>query len=244
MKVQAIAVKCLAHPVWPRPFIAISDIHENSAGGQDNCQRDLLYEWLLGYASEEFDLFILGDWHDFWESPGGGPVYQHNEKLERNIARFHVVFLPGNHDDAPGCFYTSIDRDGLFAWHGHQLDPACRGRGTLGMIASKIWGGIERIGLGRPLAGVKRAIVRQANRRIKTASIRGDGNIAYIADATDRARRDGVMLYIHGHTHWAQLLQLKTGDCIYANTGSWTEPGKGWAIIVQGTEVKLVEVTK
>jgi len=228
----------LARSLWPRPFIAISDIHENSAGPQDNCQRDLLYEWLLGYSPEDFDLLILGDWHDYWESPAGGPVYEHNEKLERVIARFPVRFLPGNHDAAPGCFFTELDLGGLFAWHGHQLDPACRGRGTLGRIASRLWGGVERVGLGRAFSGVRDSVVRAANRRIKTASIRGAGNEAYLADA----RKRGSVLYLSGHTHRPELVEWSPGH-VYGNPGSWTEPGTGWAIIVEGNEVKLLEVT-
>jgi len=241
MKMIVLKRAWLKRAVRSRPTIVISDLHENSAGPQDNCQGDLLCAFLLRFAPREYDLIIAGDRYDRQEEPNGAAIYAHNERLERIIARFFTLDLPGNHDDVPGACYTELDFHelGLFIWHGNQLDPACRGRGTLGRIAARAWGGLERLGLGRPLAGVKRAVVRAADRRIQTASKRNDGNDVYLADAM---RRD-LDLYIFGHTHRPELIEWGDGR-ILANCGCWTNKGRGCAVLVNGLEVILLEVTE
>ena len=239
MELRTIGEATSSNPIRERPFIAVSDLHENSAGKQDDFQKGLFLEFLDAYPPERWDLFILGDWRDFWEDPRGSALLANNEDVERRIAQYRTTVLWGNHDDMPGLpdEAYALETATLFAWHGHQLDPACSGYGTLAQVASFIWGGIERIGLARVFEGLKDRIVRAANRRIVTASKRDEGNEAYAADARTR----GKPLYLSGHTHKAELVEWNPGR-VYANPGSWTKKGKGYAVTVEGRIVRLLEV--
>ncbi len=255
MKIKVLAVGNLVHDVWVQPFIAISDVHENSAGRHDNCQARLLLAFLLAHSPAKWDLMILGDWRDFWEDLRGAAILSNNDWLERRIAMYRTVVLWGNHDDVPGLSPAAyeLEANGLFAWHGHQLDPACRGRGRLGKAASLVWAVLERLWLGRALRGVKDRVVRAAHRRIKTAAVRGADNEAYIADAHEREK----VLYMVGHTHkpelvdmthkWTRWGKVEFGSAPgrwFANCGSWVKPGHGYAVRVDGRKVELLEITR
>lgn len=243
MKIAVIASGELICPVWETRCIALSDIHENSAGPHDNCQNRLLWNFLMAHSPAKWDILNLGDWRDFWEEARGALIIRNNAWLEQRLAEYRTVVVWGNHDDVPGLSAPAYDLQtgALFASHGHHLDPACRGRGTVGRFGAGMWSAAERLGLGPIFAGVKDDIVRTANRRIKTASVRGAGNDVYIADA----RRRGKVLYFSGHTHKPELVELAPfSGQFYANPGSWTNPGRGYAVRVDGTRIELLEITE
>ena len=130
---------------------------------------------------------------------------------------------------------------------GGKPSRACSGRARLDRIGSFVWGGLERAGLGGALKGVREAAVRASQRRRSTASLRGDDNLVYIEDARARmeaARREGrtsQVLFIAGHTHAHELVELGEG-AVFANPGCWVRPGLGYAVLVDGLDVELIEV--
>jgi len=243
MKVETIATATILWAPFRRPTVLISDVHRNTRGPHNNCQSDLLIEFLRTHCPPgDWDLFELGDNRDVWEALDKHQIILDNRQLEILLGIYNGVHLFGNHDaeaDAPGKPFV-YDRGGAFLWHGHQLDPACRGRGTLGRIASVAWAAAERLYLGRLLGGFKTCVQRWSTNRIRTASRRGGDNRLYIADAAERAA-DGICLYVNGHTHKPQLAQLE--GCIYANPGSWVGEGRGYAVTVVGRDVSLLAIT-
>ena len=250
---KVIARARLAEPVWPKVLVAVSDLHQNSRGRHDNFQavlfQDFLRDQLKRYGSA-FTLMILGNRRDNLEEPSGARIARNNLLTDRMIARIETEEVPGNHENVAGAdrFLYYIARETLFAWHGDLLDLACSGRGRLDRIGSAVWSVLERVGLGGILGRVKDALQRAVQRRRKTAARREDDNQVYIEDAEKRIEQAvraglrGILLYLCGHTHVPELLEL-AGGRVFGNCGSWTTPGRGYAIIVDGCDVSLAEVT-
>jgi len=237
MNITTLDCAVLVHAVFERPTLVLSDAHTSSRGRHNNCQEDLLRGFLSDYGPARWDLVLLGDWRDYIEEPRARAHRRHNDWLERRIALHRTVELLGNHENIPGLAADAyvLDTGSVFAWHGDALDPACSGAGRLDVFGSGVWSVLERVGLGSALGGIKRRIV---DRLRPTASIRDDGNAVYLADAMNR----GKVLYLCGHTHRPQLVEWGPGH-IFVNCGSWVEPGKGYAVTVDGRNVRLLEVS-
>ncbi|HUU54508.1 MAG TPA: hypothetical protein VMY87_06265 [Armatimonadota bacterium] len=249
---RVIARARLGAPVWDRVLVVVSDLHQNSRGGHDNFQARLFKEFLLQLIEEngrDMTLFIAGDRHERLEEPRGARLARNNLVVDRIMGRVDTIDLPGNHDDVDGDrkYLYEFSTDKIHAWHGHQLDPACSGAGRLDKVGSAVWGALERVGLGKLLGGLKERALRAVMRRRKTASLRQDDNTLYIEDA--RARMEAAraedrlpqLLYVCGHTHGPQLVELGDG-AVFANAGCWTRRGLGYAVVVDAMEVELIEV--
>ena len=249
----------LVHRVFHRSFVDVSDLHTAGRGGHNNFQDELFLKFLDHYPPSSFALFILGDFVESWQELFLQPWVGQNWELLRRLMLYEVYLIAGNHDGVAKLADADYvyDKHGLVCYHGHQLDPANRGRGTLGRIASGIWGFLERIRLGGVLAGLKRRVVRWNDRRMNTAAKRGGGaskNDRYIRDAVERQ----AVLTITGHTHAQELVRLGSDlerveeatsrkglpGSMYANCGCWTQEGVGHAVVVDGCSVKLMEVRK
>jgi len=162
----------------------------------------------------------------------------------------HALFMAGNHDPElarwplkQAYFPDALDLTRAFIWHGHEKDAACSGPGAvISGVAAFAWGCLERLGLGPRLRSLKDRVEdwyrRRKGLRAVTASKRGDTNAVWVEDAIARDKA----LYISGHTHLPELVELGGGHW-YANPGSWVEVGVGYAVEVEGIDISLVRIT-
>jgi UDP-2,3-diacylglucosamine pyrophosphatase LpxH len=229
--------------------VFLSDLHLNSEGGQDNCQQALLRPYLASLRPGAV-VTVAGDGFDLLEEPSYWRIQANCGATLSALNARRAFFISGNHDPnlaawplRQAYFPEELDLSRAFVWHGHQLDPACSGGATMAMrVAAFAWGVLERLGLGPRLHswkdGVEEWYRRRRGRRARTASKAGENNAHWIADAI---RRDKV-LYISGHTHLPELVNLGGGHW-YANPGSWVETGVGYAIEVEGVDISLVRIT-
>ena len=229
------------------PFVAVSDLHSGGAGRQNNFHQGLFLDFLDQYVRpEHLALYLLGDIVDTYETPSLRAWLRMNWIMIPALAVLDVRAVPGNHDDVLA-MPDHLESEYLLAWHGHQLDPACRGRGTLGKIGGTAWGAAERLGLSVLFRPLKRIAVRWNDRRMGGIGRSGDSNAAYMADALEwfegcKARS----LYLCGHSHKPELVEYPFGR-VFANCGSWvdtlaTGEPVGWAVEVRGVDVRLLEI--
>lgn len=250
MKVRTLKTGRLRREVWPGALILVSDLHENSGGGHDDFQKDRFLDF-IGWCARRYpkstrEFLILGDRYERLEEPRGAKIAQNNWTVDRTLAVEVVVEVPGNHDDVDGIdsSFTISEWSDFFAWHGHQLDPACSGRVRFDWAGSLLWGGLQKIGLGPRLEGVRDYLTRWVRSRQKTAAQRGDDNYVYKADALRRVEDDSKVLVASGHTHCPELTSIEGHPgCFYANPGCWVDPRASHAIVIEGTEISLLEVT-
>jgi UDP-2,3-diacylglucosamine pyrophosphatase LpxH len=241
--------------LFDRPTIFVSDLHQNVAGPQDNFQAGLFAWYLLSRTVCGRRVVIVGDRRDLWEALAFVPrrggdretevraaIASRNSYTDMLLACFVVEELNGNHDRLSAGDVWSAEcvrwTDQTVVMHGHQLAPACSSAGWLGRAAARAWGIIEHLRLARALGWARDLAQGWYLRRTRTT--RGA--------AGNEAQRDWVrenagerVLAVFGHTHEAGLDQV--GETIWANCGSWVEPGVGWAIEVEGRAVRLVTIT-
>jgi len=262
INIRVVAEGTLARPVFEGPTLITSDHHLNVHDGRDNFQAELFVSFLMGYHPRGWSLLFLADLFDIWEAGSLPPILRDNAAVLALISFYRRKRLvAGNHDEALcqadlpdrlGIELSDvIDETGAFAWHGHQLDPACSGAGArFGKLATVFWAALEVLRLGPMLEGVKDSILRGRRRKSVTASKRGDDNDRYIQDALERvdlamdSGAEAPVLIFSGHTHEPQLLRIPgLPGHYYANPGTWTRPGRGGAIEIVGTRIRLIEVT-
>ncbi len=214
----------------------VSDIHAGDPAGKSG-RRDFLD--FLGFLEEcDCELYILGDLFDFWFEwrhvvPGG--AFDILYRLRRLVdAGRRVVFLPGNHDFAPGDFLSQevgielpgesmaleVDGKRYFLSHGDGLAARDRGYRVLKKILrSPLSQWLFRHFLHPDWGmGMARASSRGSRR------YRRIDRDAWAKDYLAAARRitasgfDGVVL---GHVHEPML--VREGGRVYANCGDWLE---------------------
>lgn len=249
MKVRTIKTGTLRCGVWPKPAILVSCLHENSSGGHDDFQKErfrAFLEWCRARYPER-TTFILGDHYERLEEKYGAKIAENNWEVDLVLAAEEVIDVPGNHDDVAGIDeqLKTFETRHMYLHHGDALDPACSGRGRLDRMGSLIWGGLQRMGLGRRLEGVRDSLTRWARRRQRTAAKRGDDNAVYVADAERRVAEEGRVLVVSGHTHCPDLVEFDLEGhpgCYYANPGCWVNPRASHAIVIEGTKIWLLEV--
>jgi len=218
------------------PLYLVSDIHAGDPAGEPG-RRDFLA--FLEYLEERRgELFILGDLFDFWfewrhvvPRTGFDILY----RLRRLVdAGWRVVFLPGNHDFAPGRFLAEqaglelpgedliLERDGRRFYLAHGDGLAARDRGY--RILKRVLHAPLSQALFRNLLpadwgmGLARFTSRgsRRHRRVDRA--------AWSADYLEAARRrfhEGFDVVALGHVHEPML--WKDGGHVYANCGDWLE---------------------
>jgi UDP-2,3-diacylglucosamine pyrophosphatase LpxH len=218
--------------------IFISDVHL----GTRACQAERLLEFLRQHDSEY--LYLVGDIVDLWAmsrgiywSPDQNTIVQ--KILRRARHGQHVMFIPGNHDEAlreyDGVLFGEIlvrnefvhetaDGRRFLLVHGDAYDQVTRYHrwltvaGDVGynvLVHANRWIGVVRRWMRRPgywsLAGY-------AKNRVKKA-------VSFVFDFEDsvaravRGRRlDGV---ICGHIHSAAIKEMP--DLTYINCGDWVD---------------------
>ena len=258
MKLVPLQSGRLARPVWPRPLLVVGDLHANGPGRHNNFHKGLFRELLTAFPPGRWAILDLGDHFDVWETPRLERILDYNEDLDAQTAEYEKILCVGNHDDPPLCLPDELDWDvrerlislstdgawTLFAFHGHQRDPACSGRSSwVGRTASFLWSVLERVRLGQALRRPKEWVVRLAHRRVKTAARRSDKNDVYVREAMDRARYSDTVLSLNGHTHCAELREIPgRNGYFYGNPGPFCGPDGGSCIVIDGRDITLMEV--
>ena len=229
------------------PFVAVSDLHSSGPGRQNNFNQALFLDFVEQYVRpEHLALYLLGDIVDTYEEPSLRAWLRMNWVMLPALASLDVHAVPGNHDSVLA-LPDRIESAYLLAWHGHQLDPACRGRGTLGKMGGGAWGLAERLGVSGLFRPLKRVAVRWNDRRMGGIGRDGDSNAVYMADALEwfeGGRQRSV--YLCGHSHKPEVVEYPFGR-VFANCGSWVDTlsnGEpvGWAVEVRGCNVRLLEI--
>lgn len=218
------------------PIYLVSDIHAGDPAGELG-RRDFL-DFLQYLENRNGDLVILGDLFDFWFEwrhvvPKG--VFDILYQLRRLVdAGWRVVFLPGNHDFAPGEFISrqlGLELPGesmvlefggkrFFLAHGDGLAAHDRGyrvlkKILLSPVSQALFRHLLPADWGMGLA----RIASRGSRRHRSVD-----REAWAKDYLEAARRyfsdgfDGVVL---GHVH--EPVMVRDGDRVYANCGDWLE---------------------
>jgi len=218
--------------------IFVSDVHLGSRA----CQAERLLEFLREYSAE--NLYLIGDIVDFWAMSRGifwssaqNTVVQ--KLLRRARHGEHVIFIPGNHDEALREYvdtdfgnirvvmeHVHMTADGrrLLLVHGDEYDQVTRYHrwvAVLGdvsydlLVRLNTWLSLLRRKLG--IAGYW-SLAGYAKRKVKTA-------IGFIFDFEDSvihaARERGLDGVVCGHIHWAKIKEVN--GIVYANCGDWVD---------------------
>lgn len=231
--------------------VFISDVHL----GTRACQADSLLAFLRDHPAEH--LYLVGDIIDLWSmrrglhwSPTQNTVIQ--KVLRRARHGEHVVFVPGNHDEALRDYcetafgdirvereYVHETADGrrFLLIHGDEFDQVTRHHRWVAVLGDMAYNGLVRINGWlsrlRRLFGIPGywSLAGYAKRRVKTA-------LQFIFDFEDsvirHARERGLDGVICGHIHWAALKEVD--GLVYANCGDWVD---SCSAIVEHTDGRL-----
>jgi UDP-2,3-diacylglucosamine pyrophosphatase LpxH len=218
--------------------IFISDVHLGTRG----CQAERLLDFLRRYESEY--LYLVGDIVDLWAmkrsiywSPAQNTVVQ--KILRRARHGQHVMFIPGNHDEAlrdhdgvsfgeiEVCnehIHTAADGRRYLLIHGDQFDQVTRHHRWVALLGDVAYDALVRLNgalaHGRRLLGRRGywSLAGYAKAKVKTA-------VSFIFDfeesvghAISERGLDGV---ICGHIHSAAIKSLR--DITYINCGDWVD---------------------
>ncbi|MGB4102010.1 MAG: UDP-2,3-diacylglucosamine diphosphatase [Alphaproteobacteria bacterium] len=217
--------------------IWISDIHLGTRG----CRADLLLDFLRHTASDY--LYLVGDIVDGWQLRKRWYWPQeHNDVIQKLLRRAHkgthVVFLPGNHDEAARDFlglhfggilvvnetvHVTADGKRLLVIHGDQFDAVMSYAKWLVHLGDSAYTLLLSINtvfntLRRKLGFSYWSLSAYIKRKVKNA-VEHIGNFeAFISEEAKRHQADGVVC---GHIHHAEMRMI--GDILYCNDGDWVE---------------------
>jgi len=214
--------------------VFLSDVH--LAEPQDANYRATLA--LLGQLDGLPDLYILGDFFDFWFGFSGVVPHRYVPVLARlkqmADAGTRIHFVEGNHDFHMGGYFTSVlgavvhpesaeinlDGQRIYLAHGDTID-----RDDHGYLR------LRRVLRSRPVKRLANAmpprwLLSFAGRldRVAGGSMGGPSHLPALFREFARKKwasgYDGVIL---GHCHAPELLQegLAERPCFYANLGDW-----------------------
>lgn len=219
--------------------IFLSDIHL----GTRACQVERLLTFLKSYSSE--NLFLVGDILDLWAMGRRGvywsaPMNTFVQKvLKRARQGSHVVFIPGNHDEALRDYldstfgnirlyrdyeHTTADGKRYLLLHGDEFDAVTKYHKWLAILGDQSYAVLVRINI--VLSMVRRrlgisgywSLAGYAKRKVKSA-------VSFIYDFEESVARhvkerqlDGV---ICGHIHAAAIKDVE--GITYVNCGDWVD---------------------
>lgn len=254
MNIRTLESGTLLRPIFDRLTVVVSDEHQNIAGAQDDFQAELFAAFIDLFPPGKVIIVRAGDNYDVSEGRNRAAIIRHNRQVNDRLGLHDEIRVPGNHDEddaVPPEAYVYETPD-VVIMHGHQFDPAFSGRWAwLGRAAARAWGWLEAHHLAWRWG--KDTMLRWLDRRVATIRRRGTGNDPFIFEAY---RRDKPV-FATGHSHKPQLRDLsipwyshELGVWLtapqghyYLNPGSWTEKGRGYAGIIDGVNIRLVEVT-
>lgn len=217
--------------------IWISDIHLGTAG----CQADALLSFLKHNESET--LYLVGDIVDGWQLRKGWYWPQsHNDVIQKLLRKArkgtHVVFIPGNHDEAARQFcgmtfgeipiedtvvHETADGRRLWVLHGDQFDQIVRYAKWLAYLGDTLytfalflnrWLNKFRVRLGYPYWSLSQYLKHQVKNAVNFIA---EFENALIAEAAKHGY-DGVVC---GHIHKAEIREVN--GLTYCNDGDWVE---------------------
>jgi UDP-2,3-diacylglucosamine pyrophosphatase LpxH len=217
--------------------IFISDIHLGTRG----CQAELLLDFLKQNESEY--LYLVGDIVDGWRLKRWWYWPQaHNDVVQKVLRKArkgtHVVYVPGNHDEAARqyCQLTfgdvrveeeaiHVQPDGkkLLIIHGDQFDGIVRYARWLAILGDWAYNAALRLNTmfnwGRRKLGLPYwSLSAYLKHRVKNA-VQFIGN--YERAVAGEARRRGVDGVVCGHIHHAEIRTIE--GILYCNDGDWVE---------------------
>ncbi len=218
--------------------VFISDVHL----GTRACQAERLLEFLRAYPSDH--LYLVGDIVDFWAmkrevrwTPAQNTVVQ--KILRRARHGGHVIFIPGNHDEAlrehvgialgeirleQECVHEAADGRRYLILHGDEFDQVTRHHRWLAVLGDKGYDLLVRMNVWlswlRRRLGISGywSLAGYAKRRIKTAVNFVNDFESSVARAVRERGLDGV---ICGHIHVAALHEVD--GIAYVNCGDWVD---------------------
>jgi UDP-2,3-diacylglucosamine pyrophosphatase LpxH len=219
--------------------IFLSDIHL----GTRACQADRLLEFLREYDSDH--LFLVGDIIDFWAMRSRGVYWSAAQNtfvqkiLKRARHHVHVVFVPGNHDEAARehtgtsfgnivvereYVHTAADGRRYLVLHGDEFDGVTKYHRWLAVLGDHAYTLVVQLNI--LLSWVRRtlgipgywSLSGFAKRKVK-------GAVSFIYDFEDavvrHARERGVDGVVCGHIHAAALRDVD--GLTYINCGDWVD---------------------
>ncbi len=229
----------------------VSDVHLGSAG----CKAKLLTEFLKRNECER--LYLVGDIFDGWKMKSN--FYwtpDHSRVIKQIIGKARrgtkVYYLAGNHDDFMRQFvrrqlrlgrvrlvnelvHESADGRRLLVMHGDQFDEVVSGYPGLALAGdvayeTLMWASDRLNDVGRKLGLGHWSLSAFAKNKVKAA-------VQYLSGFDEkvifRCKRDNLHGVICGHTHHAEVRELRTGAMSY-NCGDWVESCTGLAEDFQG----------
>ncbi len=215
----------------------ISDIHLGTPG----CQAGHLLDFLRSFDSDY--LYLVGDIIDGWQLKRSWYWQQsHNDVIQKVLRKArkgtHVIFIPGNHDEAVRQFigmkfgdiqimeeaiHETADGRRLWITHGDLFDgviQCARWLAHLGDQAYEFtlklnrWFNYLRARLGLPYWSLSRFL----KHKVKRAG-------SFISDfeqaVAHEARRRGLDGVVCGHIHHAEMREIE--GVLYCNDGDWVE---------------------
>jgi UDP-2,3-diacylglucosamine pyrophosphatase LpxH len=218
--------------------IFISDIHL----GTRACQAERLLEFMRSFSAE--NVFLVGDIVDFWAMRRNIVWTSAQNTFVQKILRRarhgeHVLFIPGNHDEALrdylGISFGGIEIVGEYVHeladgrrflllHGDEFDQITRHHRWLALLGDVAYDFLVR--LNALLSFVRRrfgmtcywSLAGYAKRRVKRA-------LQFIFDFEDSAiraaRQRGLDGIICGHIHSAVIREAY--GISYVNCGDWVD---------------------
>jgi UDP-2,3-diacylglucosamine pyrophosphatase LpxH len=217
--------------------IFLSDTHLGTPG----CQAEALLDFLRRTESDA--LYLVGDIVDGWQLKRRWYWHQrHNDVIQKVLRKArkgtHVVYVPGNHDEAArhyaGVSFGDIriaaeaihvTRDGrrLLVTHGDLFDGVIRCAKWLALVGDVLYTFTLKLNqhvnalrgrLGLPYWSLSRFL----KQRVKNAvSYIGAFEQALAAEA----RRRGLDGVVCGHIHKAEVREVD--GVLYCNDGDWVE---------------------
>ena len=218
--------------------VFLSDIHL----GTRACQADALLEFLRDHPAE--CLYLLGDIVDFWAmSRGVIWTAAQNTVVQKILKRArhgeHVVFVPGNHDEAlreyvgtrfgdieiqREVLHVTADNRRFLLTHGDDFDQVTRHHRWIAKLGDAGYDALVRLNIA--LSWLRRrlgiagywSLAGYAKRRVKTV-------VNFINDFEDSVLRAARAQEAHGvicgHIHWPELREVD--GLTYGNCGDWVD---------------------
>lgn len=217
--------------------IWISDVHLGTRG----CNAELLVDFLRSIECET--LYLVGDIVDGWRLKRGWywPA-AHNDVVRRILklakSGTHVVYVPGNHDEAfrdyaglsfgdvevaEEVIHTTADGRRLLVVHGDIFDGIvlyARWLAFLGdyayelLLKANVYVNRFRRRMGMPYWSLSAYLKKRVKNAVEYVCRFEEA----VAHAAEERQVDGVVC---GHIHSAEIRQF--GDITYYNDGDWVE---------------------
>jgi UDP-2,3-diacylglucosamine pyrophosphatase LpxH len=242
------------HPA-PHRYRAIwlSDIHLGSSG----CQANYLLDFLRHNESEY--LYLVGDIIDGWQLKKGWYWPQaHNDVVQKVLRKArkgtHVVYIPGNHDEAvrqftnlafgdihvrEEVFHTTLAGKRLWVVHGDLFDGVIQHAKWLAYLGDSAytvilvlnrWFNRIRSRLGFQYWSLSQYLKHQVKNAVNFIS-------SFERVMTDEARRRGCDGVVCGHIHKAEIRDMD--GLLYCNDGDWVESLSALVETLEG-ELRIV----